>query len=353
MNQIQIYQICKLLLDRLPDLFDQLEIAYKESGGSYSFCCPVHGGDNPLGCSIKKTDGIWNCWTHQCQDEYKTSLFGLIRGALSYRKNSKVTMQETLDYCLKFLHLDNLEDSPENENKFQLLKEIRLLEVFSKELDRSKSEISREIIRQSIQIPSRFYLDITKQDRNFSKDILDKFDIGDCFTKHKEMYYRAVVPVYDENDNYVGCIGRTLNEGYAKWKNSKNFQKSHFLYGLNFAKAAILSTRVVNIVEGQSCVWRLHEAGFPNSVGIFGAELSDEQLLLLEKSGAMALVLLTDSDEAGNKAAEKIMKKCGRRFNYIRPQLSSKDIAELTADSTKSFLGDIYAKYHCPMWQEK
>ncbi len=353
MNQIQIYQVCKLLSDKLPELFDKFDISYKESNGSYSLCCPIHNGDNPLGCSIKKEDGIWNCWTHNCHSEYKNSLFGFIRGILSNKKQSKATMQETLDYCLKFLHIDELEQTEDDKQKFELLKEIRLLEVFNKELERPKTTITREIIRSSLELPSKFYMNPSRQDRSFSKEILDKFDIGDCFTKNKDMYYRAVVPVYDENDNYVGCIGRTLNEGYAKWKNSKNFQKSHFLYGLNFAKDSILKTGIVNIVEGQSCLWRLHEAGFPNSVGIFGADISDEQLLLLEKSGALTLVILTDSDDAGEKAANKIKKKCGRRFNYIRPQLPSKDIAELTINLAKSFLGEVYDKHHCSMWQKE
>ena len=57
------------------------------------------------------------------------------------------------------------------------------------------------------------------------------------------------------------------------------------------------------------------------TVGIFGTALSEDQLILLESSGALNIVILTDYDEAGNKAAESIIKKCGRRFNYIRPSL--------------------------------
>lgn len=352
MNQIQIYQICNLLIERLPDLLDALNIEYKESNGSFSFCCPVHGGDSQLGCSIRKDNGYWNCWTNSCHEEFKKTIFGFVRGCLSNSNGKKATMQETLDYCMRFLNLSEIEQE-DNESKFQLLKELRLLEVFSKELERpALPNISREKVRASLSIPSKFYMDESRQDRNFSKETLDKFDVGDCFTENKEMYYRAVVPVYDENDNYVGCIGRTLNEGYAKWKNSKGFQKGSFLYGLNFAKEAILSTGVANIVEGQSCIWRLHESGFVNSVGEFGAEISDDQILLLEKSGALNLVILTDGDDAGNKAAEKIIRKCGRRFNYIRPEMPSKDIAELSVEQVKNFLGEIYVKHNCPMWKK-
>lgn len=350
-NQYQIYQICKDLTEKLPELLDALDVEYRDSGQSYSFCCPVHGGDNPLGASIRKANGYWGCWTNSCQDDFKNTIFGFVRGVLSRKKGSRATMQECLEWCLSFLGLKEVDLTIE-EDKFRYFKEMKLIEIFHKELERHQSEITREQIRSSLIIPSSFYLDKTRQDRDFSKEILDKFDVGDCFTKGKEMYYRAVVPIYDENYQYVGCIGRTLNDGYAKWKNSKNFEKSHYLYGLNFAKDAILQTRTVNIVEGQSCIWRLHEAGFINSVGIFGAELSESQLLLLEKSGVLNIVILTDSDEAGRKAAQKIINRGGRRFNYILPTLETKDIAEMSASNTETFLGEIYDKYNCPMWKK-
>jgi 5S rRNA maturation endonuclease (ribonuclease M5) len=351
MNQIQIYQICNLLVERLPDLLDRLNIEYRESNGSFSFCCPIHSGDNGLGCSIRKDSGYWTCWTNLCHEEFKNTIFGFVRGCLSNIKGQKASMSETLDYCMKFLNLSEIEEE-NNESKFNLLKELKLLETFNKELVRSQSALTKDKIRSSLSIPSKFYMDNSRQDRNFSKEILDKFDVGDCFAQNKEMYCRAVVPVYDEDNNYVGCIGRTLNEGYAKWKNSKGFQKASFLYGLNFAKESILSTGVVNIVEGQSCIWRLHEANFPNSVGQFGAEISDDQVFLLEKSGALTVIILTDADEAGDKAAQKIIKKCGRRFNYIRPNMPAKDIAELTIEQTKQFLGEVYGKHNCPMWKK-
>lgn len=350
-NQYQIYQVCKDLTERLPDLLYDLDIEYRDSGQSYSFCCPVHGGDNPMGASIRKNSGYWNCWTHSCHDDFKNTIFGFVRGVLSHKKGSRATMQECLEWCLNFLGIKEIDLSNE-EDKFRYFKEMKLVEVFHQELDRSLLNITREQVRSSLEIPSTFYQDTTRQDRNFSKEILDQFDVGDCFTKGKEMYYRAVVPIYDESYQYVGCIGRTLNEGYVKWKNSKNFEKSHYLYGLNFAKDAILQTRTVNIVEGQSCIWRLHEAGFANSVGIFGAELSQSQLLLLEMSGALNIVILTDSDEAGRKAAQKIIHRGGRRFNYILPALETKDIAEMSASNTKTFLGEIYDKYNCPLWKK-
>ena len=79
------------------------------------------------------------------------------------------------------------------------------------------------------------------------------------------------------------------------------------------------------------------EAGLDMTVGIFGCSINEDQLILLEQSGALNLIVLTDYDEAGKKAAEQIMKKCGRRFNYIRPEMPEgvKDIGDLTVEQIK------------------
>ncbi len=65
----------------------------------------------------------------------------------------------------------------------------------------------------------------------------------------------------------------------------------------------------------------------------------------MESSGALNLVKLTDYDEAGKNAAEKIIKKCGRRFNYIRPKLeewfNKNDIPEKERDLGKMTKKDI------------
>jgi DNA primase len=122
-----------------------------------------------------------------------------------------------------------------------------------------------------------------------------------------------------------------------KWLHSKGFKKEH-LYGLNVARDSIIRERTVFLVEGQGDVWRMHEAGYSNSVGIFGAAISDEQLIILEEIGVMNVVILTDYDDAGNKAANQIIKKCGRRFNYLRPTLDAKDVGDLSIEQLQEQL---------------
>lgn len=329
LTQNQITSICNRLFDRLPTLLKTFQIEYIEYPNRYSFSCPIHGGDNPEGCSIftdgTSSKGNWRCWTRQCENDFTSTLLGFVRGVLVYNRGQGVSLNQTADFCLKFLDvdIDNLEVSEQPQNK-----DVQLLEIFDKHLDRYVNDIKREDIRSKIDIPAPYYIN-----RGFCTDILNLFDIGVCLEKNRPMSGRIVVPIYDESYNYVGCMGRAIHtDMQPKWLHSKGFKKA-FLYGLNIAKDYIQKSQTVILVEGQGDVWRMHEAGYQNCVGIFGSSINDDQLLLLEQSGALNLVILTDFDEAGKKASKQIIKKCGRRFNYYRPALSTKDVGDMDIDT--------------------
>jgi 5S rRNA maturation endonuclease (ribonuclease M5) len=52
------------------------------------------------------------------------------------------------------------------------------------------------------------------------------------------------------------------------------------------------------------------------------------------------VIILTDMDEAGRIAAKRIVEKCGRRFNYVIPELPTKDVGEMTIDQIKERLAN-------------
>jgi DNA primase len=103
-------------------------------------------------------------------------------------------------------------------------------------------------------------------------------------------------------------------------------------------KEHILRTKAAILVEGQGDVWRLSEAGIFNAVGMFGCSLSEQQRIILERSGALSLVILTDSDEAGQVGKEKIKQKCDKLFNLYFPSSSSKDVGDMKIEDIKSNL---------------
>lgn len=340
----QISQLSKQFEDRIPELLDFFEIEYITHPNRYSFACPIHGGDNKEACSIF-IDGKpnWSCWTHSCQDKFKKTIFGFIRGVLSNKANREVNMYDTVSFCEKFLNC-KLDDMPVIEENKNAKTQNRMLEIFDKKPVRQTQKIDRGLITSTLKIPSQYYVS-----RGYSPEVLKKFDIGDCVTTGKLMYNRAVAPVYDESYNYVGCTGRIIDDSIgSKWKNSSGFTKAQFLYGLNLAKDDIIRTGIVILVEGQGDVWKAHEAGFKNTVGIMGANLSDEQLILLECSGCLNVVILTDMDKAGREAAEQIVKKCGRRFNYHVPDIPEpyKDIGDFkNSNELKTFLEKICQRF--------
>ena len=142
-----------------------------------------------------------------------------------------------------------------------------------------------------------------------------------------------MAPVYDDDHEFmIGCVGRVAHENSNgnKWINSKHFNAGAYLYGYWLAREVIRDTKTAILVEGQGDVWRLYEAGIRNSVGMFGSSLSDGQARILETSGALNLVVLTDNDEAGEKARDSIIQKCERLFHIIFPTFSKKDIGEMS-----------------------
>jgi 5S rRNA maturation endonuclease (ribonuclease M5) len=326
----QILKISNQLFSKLPELLKYFEIDFIEYPNRYAFACPIHGGDNTEGCCVfldgNSVKGNWNCWTNHCEDDHGRNLFGFVKGVLSNKAGGNTNIYETVKFCMGFL---GLSDSELKEIKnVDSNNELKLLEIFNRDPERSTPIADREAITKELQIPAAYYIN-----RGYSEEVLTKFDVGLCSKKNKPMSNRIVVPIYDEGYNYIGCIGRSIYENMKpKWLHSRGFRKSSYLYGLNLSKDKILETRTAFIVEGQGDVWRLHEAGVENSVGIFGSNMSDDQLVLLEKSGALNLVILTDYDEAGHRAAEQIVKKCGRRFNYHRPTISQKDIGDMTIE---------------------
>ena len=333
LSKSKISSICNELFMHIEKLLAYFDIDYVEFPNRIAFPCPVHGGDNPEACCIF-TDGLtqkgnWSCWTHHCEEEYVNNLFGFVRGCLSINQNKSATMNETADFCLNFLNkdFDDLIDAPSSV--------LRTVDIFNKSIKRKQGDVSRTQIRERINIPSDYYIR-----RGYEIETLEKFDVGECKADNQPMSGRVIVPIYDEENNYVGCVGRAIKEHIKpKWLHSQGFKKD-VLYGLNLAKEEIMNTGVVVLVEGQGDVWRLHEAGISNAVGIFGCSINEDQLVLLEKSGAMKIIILTDYDEAGQKASQQIIKKCGRRFNYIRPEMNikAKDVGDLTVEQIKTLI---------------
>lgn len=372
-DQLKLKLVCDQVCDNIEPLLDSFGIDYRVQSKMIVMPCPIHGGDNASAVNLYPDGdtyrGNWKCRTHNCEKTFKGSVLGFIRGILSRHHHGwnkdgdkMCSFNEAVDYALKFIKQD-LSDLKVSKTEREKKQFTNVVNYLNKSVEKSSSRVTRAQIVNSLNIPAKYYLD-----RNYSSEILTKYDVGLCNKSGKEMSDRIVVPIYDNDYTYmVGCTGRSIYEKcanckgfhnptntcpssediwkYCKWKHNMDFKSQNHLYNFWFAKEHILSSSTAIIVESPGNVWRLEENGIHNSVAIFGSSLSDRQKIILDSSGAMNIVILTDNDDAGNKAAEQIKNKCQNTYRIFMPKISKSDVGEMNSeeinDQIKNYLGKI------------
>jgi len=176
------------------------------------------------------------------------------------------------------------------------------------------------------------------RERGFRDDIIKKFQLGYCleekdaFTKqallsgYKLAYLektgltivgennyqtdrfrgRVMFPVHTLSGKIVAFGGRILkNEKTAKYVNSPEseiYHKSAELYGIYFARQAIVKQDRCFLVEGYTDVISMHQAGIENVVASSGTALTQGQIRMIHRLTNNVTVLY-DGDSAGIKAA--------------------------------------------------
>lgn len=330
MTREKIYSIKNQINENLVEIIDKLNLEYKISDNKIMMPCPIHSGDNPEGCCIfltgVKQKGNWCCWTHGCERVHGSDFLGFIRGL------HNLNFHECLEYAMKLIDV-NIDDIPNVSIPYTVHKMNEITECLLRNREVEYIPAKREDIIKNLDVPSKYFLN-----RGFKESTLKTFDVGDCHSEGKPMYNRAVVPVYDEHNRYIGCIGRDITgKSERKWLNSKGFKRK-VLYGYNINQDRIKETKTIILVEGQGDVWKLYENGIRNAVGIFGTSISEDQLFLMETIHLENVVILTDMDEPGREAANFIVNKCGRRFNYLLPIISSHDIGDMTEEQIEKEL---------------
>lgn len=118
---------------------------------------------------------------------------------------------------------------------------------------------------------------------------------------------RVIFPVHTLSGKVVAFGGRVLkkDEKTAKYVNSPEseiYHKSNELYGIFFAKQAIVKADCCFLVEGYTDVISMHQAGIENVVASSGTALTQGQIRLIHRFTSNITVLY-DGDAAGIKAA--------------------------------------------------
>jgi len=118
---------------------------------------------------------------------------------------------------------------------------------------------------------------------------------------------RVLFPVHTLSGKVVAFGGRILKkaENVGKYVNSPEsdiYAKSNELYGIYFARGAIVKQDKCFLVEGYTDVISMHQAGIENVVASSGTALTHGQIRMIHRF-TENITVLYDGDTAGIKAA--------------------------------------------------
>lgn len=227
-----------------------------------------------------------------------------------------------------------------------------------KERELSKEEKSAQSERESLFIVNQFARDYFQyilknhvdgrsigmayfRNRGFRDDIIEKFQLGYCTDSHdafaqeavqkgykKEFliktglcyetdehrlrdrfWGRVIFPVHTLSGKVVAFGGRVLASAtkgvkvkYVNSPESEIYHKSNELYGIYFAKHAIVKHDRCFLVEGYTDVISMHQSGIENVVASSGTALTSGQIRMIHRF-TNNMTVLYDGDEAGIKAS--------------------------------------------------
>jgi len=141
--------------------------------------------------------------------------------------------------------------------------------------------------------------------QGYPEDVLEK--AGLIKNKHDFFKNRVQFPIHNISGKVIGFGGRILTADkktpkYLNTPESDIYNKRKSLYGVFFARKAIVKQNECYMVEGYTDVISLHQAGIENVVASSGTSLTAEQVQLVKRY-APNMTILYDGDSAGIKAA--------------------------------------------------
>lgn len=154
--------------------------------------------------------------------------------------------------------------------------------------------------------------DALSRDLGVSIDLLRETGLGFVNKRGKaqdSFRARVMFPIFRDSGEPVAFGGRILpgSTDPAKYKNSPEtaiYAKSKTLYGLNWAKAEVVTADEVIVCEGYTDVIGFQRSGIKRAVATCGTALTEDHVRLLKRF-ATKVILAFDADNAGQGAAER------------------------------------------------
>ncbi len=297
-------------------------VTLKKAGVNYKGLCPFHNEKTPS-FVVSPSKGLCKCFS--CGKGGNVVHFIMEHEQLNY--------YEALKWLANKYHIEVKERELSTEEK-QVQNDRESMFVVNEFANNYfQSLLHNHIDGQSIGLA---YF----RQRGFRDDIIRKFQLGYCLNERdalvkeanrkgfKEDYLlktglcyrrdndgqlrdrfwgRVMFPVHTLSGKVIAFGGRVLKTDgkIAKYVNSPEseiYHKSNELYGIYFAKQAIVRDDRCFLVEGYTDVISMHQAGIENVVASSGTSLTSGQIRLIHRF-TNNITVLYDGDGAGIKAS--------------------------------------------------
>ena len=296
-------------------------VTLKKQGTNFLGLCPFHNEKTPS-FIVSPAKGIFKC-------------FGCGKGGNSVHfvmEHEHLSYPDALRFLAKKYHIEVHEREISDEEKQQQDDRESMFAVNKFAQEYFSSNLHQHA--EGVAVAKSYFLE-----RGFRDDIIKKFQLGYClnekstFTQEalkngykKEflektglsIFYdgaagvdrfrgRVIFPVHTLTGKVVAFGGRILHkdEKSAKYVNSPEseiYNKSEELYGMFFAKNAIVKQNRCFLVEGYADVISMFQAGVENVVASSGTSLTLGQIQKIKRFTNNVTVIY-DGDSAGIKAS--------------------------------------------------
>lgn len=277
---------------------------FTDCGGYWQGCCPVHGGDNRRAFMLYKNTMNWTCNTHACHGRNDSaSMFILVM------KVRKCSFKESVEFVKAVYGVGEVD--------VRLLDKLTFEDACTRLLPPSKREeryetYPIELVETFRQWKHPYYLA-----RGFDQRTLDWFEVGfhpaDLQVDElgdQNFSDRMMIPIHDERAELVGFAGRTIhdelvNTDLPKFRFTKGLPKNRVIYNYHRARNHIVGGELI-LVESPGVTWSFFEAGFLNVGAVLGANLSNTQMRILEKTKGLHTITVAfdygDKEKKGKRA---------------------------------------------------
>ena len=315
-------------IDRILDaaqIYDVVSefVTLRKRGVNYVGLCPFHDDKTPS-FSVSPAKGLCKCFA--CGKGGNAVHFIMEHEQMSY--------PEALKYLAKKYGIEIKEKELSEEEKQAQSERESLFVVNQFARDYFQNILHHHVDGQSIGMA---YF----RSRGFRDDMIEKFQLGYCTDSHDAMaqealrkgykrdyliktglcyakedgslrdrfWGRVIFPIHTLSGKVVAFGGRVLANAtkgvkvkYVNSPESEIYHKSHELYGIYFAKQAIVKQDRCFLVEGYTDVISMHQAGVENVVASSGTALTAGQIRMIHRF-TNNMTVLYDGDAAGIKAS--------------------------------------------------